>query len=110
MNADDWAGFRARHMLNAMRALPIEAQAAESAREIIALEYQLNEEVHCQHSHKPGTVPCSINVTHRIVGCKGAGLICSAGAGHEQRKINEKYTCMFCLRPAESCWRVEPWG
>lgn len=107
-DTDRWRQFRANMMAEGMQR--IEAEAAESTRTIIALEHDWRDDVRCEHTHQPGTVPCSGSVTHRISGCTKAGLICSAAAGYMQREINKGLICRHCGRDLDSCWRVEPWG
>lgn len=100
---DDFREYRGRRMEAGIQA------ALDPA--ILALEYQLNDGVQCEHAHRPGTCPCSLNVTHLIGGCFGRVVICSAAAGYSQRRLESgQYKCEQCGRRLDDCWVLTEWG
>lgn len=72
---------------------------------IVLDETILNDEPRCEITHLDPS-RCSITVTHRIISCNSALLICETASRSKSAEMAAGNRCARCKRAAADCWRI----
>jgi hypothetical protein len=61
----------------------------------------------CEFRHG-ATLPCTDDVTHRVIACRQQGNVCAAAAELTRYRMENGATCSGCHQPAGDCWYLRP--